>query len=62
LFVDGTLGSVAIVKRSLKHQRDVRSWYDRDAEALELATTKVLEHFGARFRAVHGNFKEIASI
>jgi 16S rRNA (cytosine1402-N4)-methyltransferase len=60
LFVDGTLGlgghSEAILEAS---SETFVLGIDRDAEALELAR-KRLERFGVRFRAVHGNFKEIA--
>jgi 16S rRNA (cytosine1402-N4)-methyltransferase len=62
LFIDGTLGlgghSQAILEASAEsHVLGI----DRDLEALEIARNR-LKAFGARFRAVHGNFKQIAEL
>ena len=62
LFVDGTLGLGGHSEAILEASPDTRViGIDRDAEALELARTR-LERFGSRFRGVHGNFREISRI
>jgi 16S rRNA (cytosine1402-N4)-methyltransferase len=62
LFVDGTLGLGGHSEAILEASSDARVvGIDRDREALELAS-KRLARFGSRFRAVHGNFREIARI
>jgi 16S rRNA (cytosine1402-N4)-methyltransferase len=60
LFVDATLGLGGHSEALLEASPDVRVLgIDRDPEALQFAGTR-LAGFGARFRAAHANFKEIA--
>src|ERR671915_584042 len=62
LFVDGTLGLGGHSEAILEASSDARVvGIDRDREALELASER-LARFGSRFRAVHGNFREIRRI
>jgi 16S rRNA (cytosine1402-N4)-methyltransferase len=62
LFVDGTLGLGGHSEAILEASADTRViGIDRDREALELATSR-LKRFGARFRGVHANFRDIARV
>jgi len=62
LFVDATLGLGGHSEALLEASPDVRVLgLDRDREALRLATQR-LARFGARFRAAHANFKDIARV
>src|SRR5256885_4560169 len=62
LFVDGTLGIGGHSEAILEASDEARViGIDRDREALRLATER-LERFGARFHAVHADFREIARI
>ncbi|HLL71219.1 MAG TPA: 16S rRNA (cytosine(1402)-N(4))-methyltransferase RsmH [Pyrinomonadaceae bacterium] len=62
LFVDATLGLGGHSEALLEASPQVRViGIDRDREALQFATAR-LARFGERFRAVHANFKEIASL
>ncbi|MGA9997875.1 MAG: 16S rRNA (cytosine(1402)-N(4))-methyltransferase RsmH [Pyrinomonadaceae bacterium] len=62
LFVDGTLGLGGHSEALLEASDDVHViGIDRDRDALKLATER-LARFGARFRAVHGNFRDIARV
>src|SRR4051794_5215585 len=60
LFVDGTLGLGGHSEAILEANDKTRVLgIDRDRDALAFARRR-LERFGDRFKAVHGNFKEIA--
>jgi 16S rRNA (cytosine1402-N4)-methyltransferase len=62
LFVDGTLGMGGHSEALLDASEETRViGIDRDLEAIAFATGR-LSRFGNRFRAVHGNFREIARI
>lgn len=62
LFVDGTLGMGGHSEALLDASEETRViGIDRDLEAITFATER-LSRFGSRFRAVHGNFREIARI
>jgi 16S rRNA (cytosine1402-N4)-methyltransferase len=62
LFVDCTLGLGGHSEAILESSTDARILgIDRDREALDWATQR-LSRFGARFRAVHANYKEIARV
>ena len=62
LFIDGTLGLGGHSEAILEASTEARViGIDRDREALAFAI-KRLAHFGARFRAVHANFREIAKV
>ncbi|HEX8143108.1 MAG TPA: 16S rRNA (cytosine(1402)-N(4))-methyltransferase RsmH [Pyrinomonadaceae bacterium] len=62
LFVDGTLGLGGHSEAILEASADARViGIDRDREALARATER-LTRFGSRFRAVHGDFRDIAQI
>lgn len=62
LFVDATLGLGGHSEALLDASPDVRVLgLDRDPEALRRATER-LARFGARFRAAHANFKEVARV
>jgi 16S rRNA (cytosine1402-N4)-methyltransferase len=62
LFVDGTLGLGGHSEAILEASTEARViGIDRDPEALRRATER-LAHFGTRFRAVHGDFREIERI
>ncbi|MGB9179804.1 MAG: 16S rRNA (cytosine(1402)-N(4))-methyltransferase RsmH [Pyrinomonadaceae bacterium] len=62
LFVDGTLGLGGHSEALLEASDDVHViGIDRDRDALKLATER-LARFGERFRAVHGNFRDIARV
>lgn len=62
LFVDGTLGLGGHSEALLEASEDVSViGIDRDRDALKFATER-LARFGSRFRAVHGNFRDIARI
>ena len=62
LFVDGTLGVGGHSEAILEASPDARViGIDRDREAIELARER-LAHFGARFLAVHADFREIARV
>jgi 16S rRNA (cytosine1402-N4)-methyltransferase len=61
-FIDGTLGLGGHAEAILESSPDTRVLgIDLDPVALEYARGR-LERFGTRFRAVHGNFKEMASL
>ena len=60
--VDCTLGLGGHAEALLEASTKVRVvGIDRDTEALEIAERR-LASFGARFRAVHGNFKDLAEV
>lgn len=60
VIVDGTLGLGGHTEAILTAHPTVRVvGFDRDAGSLSLATER-LAHFGDRFRAVHGNFREMS--
>ena len=62
LFVDATLGLGGHSEALLEAAPDVRViGIDRDPEALRLAAER-LARFGARFRAAHANFRDIAPV
>jgi 16S rRNA (cytosine1402-N4)-methyltransferase len=62
LFVDATLGLGGHSEAILTDSPNTRVLgIDRDREAIRLATAR-LARFGTRFRAVHGNFREISRI
>jgi 16S rRNA (cytosine1402-N4)-methyltransferase len=62
LFVDATLGLGGHTEALLDAAPDVRViGLDRDLEALEYATAR-LARFGPRFRAVHANYRDVASV
>lgn len=62
LFVDATLGLGGHAEAMLAASADVRVFgIDRDAETLELAKRR-LARFGERFRAAHGDFRDIVRI
>ena len=62
LFVDATLGLGGHSEAILTASPDTRVLgIDRDREAIRLASER-LARFGTRFRAVHGNFREISRI
>jgi 16S rRNA (cytosine1402-N4)-methyltransferase len=62
LFVDATLGLGGHSEALLEASPDVRVLgIDRDPEALKLANAR-LARFNERFRAVHANFNEVASV
>ncbi|MET0648866.1 MAG: 16S rRNA (cytosine(1402)-N(4))-methyltransferase RsmH [Pyrinomonadaceae bacterium] len=62
LFVDATLGLGGHSEAILTASPDTRVLgIDRDREAIRLASER-LAHFGTRFRAVHGNSREISRI
>jgi 16S rRNA (cytosine1402-N4)-methyltransferase len=62
LFIDGTLGLGGHSEAILEAAIEARViGVDRDREALEYATRR-LERFGTRFRAVHGNFRDLVRI
>jgi 16S rRNA (cytosine1402-N4)-methyltransferase len=62
LFVDGTLGMGGHSEAILESSEETRViGIDRDREALRRASER-LAHFGTRFRAVHGDFREIERI
>jgi 16S rRNA (cytosine1402-N4)-methyltransferase len=62
LFVDGTLGMGGHSEAILEASAETRViGIDRDREALRWAKER-LSHFGTRFRAVHGDFREIERI
>ena len=62
LFVDGTLGLGGHSEALLEASEDVHViGIDRDSVALKFATER-LARFGARFRAVQGNFRDIARV
>ena len=62
LFVDATLGLGGHSEAVLEASPDTRVLgIDRDREALRLATER-LSRFGARFRAVHANFRDIERV
>ena len=62
LFVDATLGLGGHSEAILTASPDTRVLgIDRDREAIRLAGER-LAHFGTRFRAAHGNFREISRI
>jgi 16S rRNA (cytosine1402-N4)-methyltransferase len=62
LFVDATLGLGGHSEALLAASPDTRVLgIDRDREAIRLATER-LARFGTRFRAAHGNFREISRI
>jgi 16S rRNA (cytosine1402-N4)-methyltransferase len=60
LFFDGTLGLGGHSEAILEAANNVQViGVDRDRDALDYATRR-LKSFGSRFRAVHGNFRDIA--
>jgi 16S rRNA (cytosine1402-N4)-methyltransferase len=62
LFVDCTLGLGGHSEAILEASTETRViGIDRDREAVEFATTR-LAHFGARFAAVHANFRDISHV
>jgi len=62
LFVDATLGLGGHSEAILEASTGTRVvGFDRDREALAFASER-LARFGGRFRAVHGNFREISRI
>jgi 16S rRNA (cytosine1402-N4)-methyltransferase len=62
LFVDGTLGLGGHSEAILEASPEARVvGVDRDTEALGLATER-LARFGARFRAFHADFRDIARV
>src|ERR1044071_4959834 len=62
LFVDATLGLGGHSEAILEASSDTRVLgIDRDREAIRLASER-LARFGTRFRAAHGNFREISRI
>ena len=62
LFVDATLGLGGHSEAILTASPDTRVLgIDRDREAIRLASER-LARFGPRFRAAHGNFREISRI
>ena len=62
LFVDGTLGLGGHSEAILEASPETRVLgIDRDREALQLASER-LARFGSRFRAWHGDFREIARV
>src|ERR1051325_10600191 len=62
LFVDGTLGLGGHSEAILEASVDARViGIDRDREALELAS-KRLARFGARFRGIHANFRDLPRV
>src|SRR5215213_9799103 len=62
LFVDGTLGLGGHSQAILEASADTRViGIDRDQEALMSATER-LARFGARFRGVHADFRDIARV
>lgn len=68
LYVDATLGAGGHSKAILQSGSEARVLgIDRDSRAIDLATsatsgTSRLAEFGSRFRAVHGNFKDLSEI
>jgi 16S rRNA (cytosine1402-N4)-methyltransferase len=59
VIIDGTLGLGGHTEAILMAHQTVRViGFDRDADSLALASER-LARFGDRFRAVHGNFREI---
>src|SRR5713101_4073955 len=62
LFVDGTVGLGGHSEAILEASSETRViGIDLDAESLHLAKQR-LARFGARFRAVHANFRDIARV
>jgi 16S rRNA (cytosine1402-N4)-methyltransferase len=62
LFIDGTLGLGGHSEAILEASADARViGIDRDREALAWAGER-LARYGARFQAVHGNFRDIARV
>jgi 16S rRNA (cytosine1402-N4)-methyltransferase len=62
LFVDATLGLGGHSEAVLEASDDARVLgIDRDREALRLASER-LARFGARFRAVHADFRDVARV
>lgn len=62
VFIDGTLGLGGHSEAILEASDDAHViGIDRDGEALRFATQR-LARFGARFRAVHSDFRDIARI
>ena len=62
IFIDATLGLGGHSTEILRASEEVTLiGIDQDTEALALAT-RSLKSFGSRFRAVHANFSEIASV
>lgn len=60
LFVDATLGLGGHSEAILTASPDTRVFgIDRDRDAIRLASER-LAHFGTRFRAAHGNFREVS--
>ncbi len=61
-YVDGTLGLGGHSEAILKASSDARViGIDLDSVAIKLATERLAE-FGDRFQAVHGNFRDLASV
>src|ERR671933_2709017 len=62
LFVDATLGLGGHSEAILEASPETRVvGIDRDREALRLASER-LSRFGARFRGVHANFRDLARV